>query len=164
MASKKQPQMQEIDLTKLNLQQLNQLKRQLDQELTLFQESLQTPKLAQNKFQDSLESLEPVNGSLKDKPILVPLTSSVYVSGTVMDHEKVVIDIGTGYCIKKDLDGAKDYFKRKVDFVTQHLEKLQGVVIEKAEVREAVMDVMEAQPQARLGAQLAAAQQAAVKT
>ncbi|XP_046982988.1 prefoldin subunit 5 [Schistocerca americana] len=164
MASKKQPQMQEIDLTKLNLQQLTQLKQQLDQELTLFQESLQTLKLAQNKFQDSLESLEPVNSSLKDKPILVPLTSSIYVPGTVMDHEKVVIDIGTGYYIEKDIDGAKDYFKRKVDFVTQQLEKLQGVMIEKAKVREAVMEVMEAQLQAQLGAQLAAAQQAAVKT
>lgn len=33
--------------------------------------------------------------------ILVPLTSSLYVPGKIRDPEHVVIDIGTGYYVKK---------------------------------------------------------------
>jgi prefoldin alpha subunit len=34
-------------------------------------------------------------------PLLVPLTSSLYVPGRISDPEHVVIDIGTGYYVKK---------------------------------------------------------------
>lgn len=43
------PQVQTIDLSKLNLMQLTQFKNQLDQDLTFYQESLQNLKLAQTK-------------------------------------------------------------------------------------------------------------------
>lgn len=59
------PMLQQIDLTKLNLQQLTQLKQQLDQELGVFQDSLQTLKIAQNKFQESGTSLEKITPPAK---------------------------------------------------------------------------------------------------
>ena len=43
------PQMQAIDLTKLNLMQLTQFKNSLDQDLQFYQESLQNLKHAQSK-------------------------------------------------------------------------------------------------------------------
>ncbi len=43
------PNVQTIDLTKLNLMQLTQFKNQLDQDLQFYQESLQSLKLAQTK-------------------------------------------------------------------------------------------------------------------
>ena len=52
-----QPNMQQVDLTQLNLAQLTQLKQQLDQELTVFQDSLQSLKIAQGRFQESNDSL-----------------------------------------------------------------------------------------------------------
>lgn len=36
-----------------------------------------------------------------DKTILVPLTNSLYVPGKLMDAEHVIVDIGTGYYVKK---------------------------------------------------------------
>ena len=35
------------------------------------------------------------------KQVLVPLTSSLYVPGRLSDTETVVVDIGTGYYVKK---------------------------------------------------------------
>lgn len=35
------------------------------------------------------------------KPILVPLTTSLYVPGKLSDPEHVVVDVGTGYYVKK---------------------------------------------------------------
>jgi hypothetical protein len=37
----------------------------------------------------------------KGKSMLVPLTSSLYVPGKITDPEHVVVDIGTGYYVKK---------------------------------------------------------------
>ena len=48
------------------------------------------------------------------KDILVPLTGSMYVPGTLVDPNKVIVDVGTGYYVEKDVAAAKDYFNRKV--------------------------------------------------
>jgi hypothetical protein len=36
-----------------------------------------------------------------DKPILVPLTTSLYVPGTLADNENVIVDVGTGFYVEK---------------------------------------------------------------
>jgi prefoldin alpha subunit len=44
----------------------------------------------------------PVNTEpLAGKPLLVPLTTSLYVPGTLADSEKVIVDVGTGYYVEK---------------------------------------------------------------
>jgi len=35
------------------------------------------------------------------KPILVPLTTSLYVPGTLADAENVIVDVGTGFYVEK---------------------------------------------------------------
>lgn len=35
------------------------------------------------------------------KPILVPLTTSLYVPGTLADTKNVIVDVGTGFYIEK---------------------------------------------------------------
>ena len=36
-----------------------------------------------------------------DRTILVPLTNSLYVPGKLSDTENVIVDVGTGYYVKK---------------------------------------------------------------
>ena len=38
------------------------------------------------------------------KPILVPLTTSLYVPGTLADPENVIVDVGTGFYVEKVRD------------------------------------------------------------
>lgn len=67
----------------------------------MFQESLQTLKMARSKFAGSKEALEQINPSWKDKEILVPLTGSMYVPGIVKQVDSFIIDVGTGYYAEK---------------------------------------------------------------
>ena len=46
--------------------------------------------------------------------VLVPLTGSMYVPGVIKETEKVLVDVGTGYYVEKDVTAANDYFSRKV--------------------------------------------------
>lgn len=143
MASGKGVGPQVIDISKLNLEQLTSLKNQLDQELQFFNDSLQQLKIAQMKFNESGECVDKVTPETKGKEVLVPLTSCMYVPGTISDAEKLVIDIGTGYYVERDITGARDYFTRKVKFVTEQMDKIQKIASEKSKLREVVMDIME---------------------
>ncbi|XP_067132696.1 prefoldin subunit 5 [Centruroides vittatus] len=148
---------QAIDITTLGLPQLTQLKQQLDQEIDLFGTSLQQLKIAQTKYQESGECVEKLTPETEGKEMLVPLTTSMYVPGNIVDVNKVIVDIGTGYFVEKDIPSAKDYFKRKINFVTQQMEKIQRLANEKITMRDAVIEIMEGKLQATLAAQQMAA-------
>ncbi|XP_023331606.1 prefoldin subunit 5 [Eurytemora carolleeae] len=135
--------MQAVDLTKLNLMQLTQFKNGLDTDIQFYQESIQNLKHAQTKFQESGESMARMSPDAEGKDILVPLTGSMYVPGTLVQPEKVIVDVGTGYYVEKDITAAKDYFQRKVKFVTENMERVQMIGSEKAKIRDLVMDVMQ---------------------
>ncbi|XP_044262341.1 prefoldin subunit 5 [Tribolium madens] len=143
ISSTEQPNMKQVDLMTLNIQQLSTLKQQLDQELSLFQESLASLKMAQSKFQNSGESLEKFGPDSDGKDILVPLTGSMYVPGKLHETNNVLIDIGTRYYAEKDVEAAKDYFKRKIQFVTEQMEKIQYLGLEKSKIRDAIVEIVE---------------------
>ncbi|KAG0728220.1 Prefoldin subunit 5 [Chionoecetes opilio] len=105
-------------------------------ELQFFSESLQQLKIAQLKFNESGECVEKLTPETKGQEILVPLTSCMYVPGTVANSEKLLIEVGTGYYIERDVPGAKDYFSRKIKFVTEQMEKIQKIASEKSKLRE----------------------------
>merc|ERR1712059_137019 len=110
--------MQAVDLTKLNLMQLTRFKNGLDTDLQFYQESLQNLKLAQAKFQESGDSLNCMVKGNEGKPVLVPLTGSMYVPGALSQPSKV-------------------------KYVTENMERVQAIGNEKAKIRELVMDVMQ---------------------
>lgn len=99
--------------------------------------------MAKGKYAGSKEAVEAFDPDYKDHPVLVPLTSSMYVPGIIKKVDNVVIDIGTGYYAEKDLTSAKDYFKRKIEFVSEQLEKIETFGNEKSKIRDAIIDVME---------------------
>lgn len=134
---------QQIDLKKLNLQQLQQLKMEFETELNVFQESLQTLLKCKGKYATSKEALEQIKPDWEKKEILVPLTGSMYVPGSVKDVDNFVIDIGTGYYAEKNLEESKDYFKRKVEYVQEQVEKIDKIQMQKSRYLSAVHEVME---------------------
>ncbi|XP_067686836.1 prefoldin subunit 5-like [Haliotis asinina] len=144
---------QTVDLTTLPIQQLNQLSQQLDQEVEFFTNSMNQLKLAQGKFVESQECLNKATPDNLNKDILVPLTSSMYVPGELSDVENVLVDIGTGYYVEMTIDQGKDYFKRKVEFLTKQIEKIQPIMQEKYRMKQAVLEVIQLKVQAQIAAQ-----------
>lgn len=55
--------------------------------------------------------------------------------------------------IFQDVESAKDYFKRKVEFVTEQMEKIQMMGMEKSKIRDAICMMMESKLQAQAQAQ-----------
>lgn len=98
--------------------------------------------MAKTKFAASKEALEQFKDGWENKTTLIPLTGSMYVPGRVKDINSFVVDIGTGYYVEKDRESAKEYFKNRVDFVGEQLDKIENIGYEKSQIRDAIMEVM----------------------
>ncbi|KAM6039170.1 prefoldin subunit 5 isoform 2-T2 [Chlamydotis macqueenii] len=141
---------QAVNVGELTLPQLELLKGQLDQ-----------LKVVQTKYVEAKDCLGVLSKGNQGKDLLVPLTSSMYVPGKLSDVERVLIDVGTGYYVEKSADDARDFFKRKIDFLTKQMEKIQPALQEKHAMKQAVVEMMNQKIQ-QLTA-LGAAQGAATK-
>lgn len=104
--------------------------------MKLLANSIQQLQNARNKYQESADCIEK-QASIKDSTdVLVPLTGSMYVPGTVVNTDKFVVDIGTGYYVQKDTAAALDFFKRKVTFLQEQVDKYVKITQEKATLRD----------------------------
>jgi prefoldin alpha subunit len=146
-----------IDVSKLSIQQLDQFQKQLANEVNMLQESLGRLKQVQGSFINSETSLEQLKGLEPRKPILVPLTGSLYVPGTLVNNSQVLVDVGTGYYVGKSVDDAKKYFEKKIEFLSKQLEQLQPILQQKNMMREDVVDVLQQKYAIQMQVQKAAA-------
>ncbi|KAF2018999.1 Prefoldin alpha subunit [Aaosphaeria arxii CBS 175.79] len=142
MASK-QGQGQQIQLDALPVAQLQEIKTQLDRELEHLSNSFQSLRTAQSKFRDCLSSIKNgINESVSGKPLLVPLTSSLYVPGRLTSTDHVLVDVGTGFFVEKNAEDATDFYNRKVKDLGESLKDLEGVIQGKAQNVRVVEEVM----------------------
>ncbi|XP_055771702.1 prefoldin subunit 5 [Salvelinus fontinalis] len=131
-----------VNLTELSLPQLEGLKTQLEQETEFLTSSIGQLKVVQTKYVEAKDSLSVLNKNNAGKELLVPLTSSMYVPGTLNDVEHVLVDVGTGYYVEKNVNDTKEFFKRKIDFLTKQIEKIQPALQDKYGMKQAVIEVM----------------------
>ncbi|XP_020339039.1 prefoldin subunit 5 [Oncorhynchus kisutch] len=131
-----------VNLTELSLPQLEGLKTKFEQEAEFLTSSIGQLKVVQMKYVEAKDSLSVLNKNNAGKELLVPLTSSMYIPGTLNDVEHVLVDVGTGYYVEKNVDGTKEFFKRKIEFLTKQIEKVQPALQEKHGMKQAVIEVM----------------------
>ncbi|PIB01808.1 putative prefoldin subunit 5 [Cercospora beticola] len=134
---------QQIDLAQLSAQQLSQVKKQLDDEVQHLTNSYQNLRTAQQKFRDCIVSIKNgVASSAEAKPLLVPLTSSLYVPGTLADTEKVLVDVGTGFYVEKDVASAQKFYEGKIEELGKNIKELENIVNSKANNLRVVEEVL----------------------
>jgi len=75
--------------------------------------------------------------------VLVPLSNSLYVPGKLSDPDHVIVDIGTGYYVKKTRAEAIKHYQTKADFVQTNTEKLRETIEKKQEHVNYVVNIMQ---------------------
>ncbi|KAG9239465.1 Prefoldin [Amylocarpus encephaloides] len=137
------PKGQGVDITSLSLQQLSQVKKQFEDEITHLTNSFSQLRAAQARFKECLRSIEQgVSGKTKGKPILVPLTASLYVPGTLSDPDKVIVDVGTGFYVEKTTKDANKFYDGKVTELATNLKALEKIIQEKTDGLRLIEDVL----------------------
>ncbi|KAL8859431.1 MAG: hypothetical protein Q9178_004109 [Gyalolechia marmorata] len=123
-----------VNLSALPIPQLTSIKNQLTQELQHLTNSFTQLRAAQAKFRDCIKSIKDgieKGGKVEEgagKPILVPLTPSLYVPGKLASTETVLVDIGTGFYVEKTPPAARQFYASKVDDLGKNLKDLETIV------------------------------------
>ncbi|VDB83142.1 unnamed protein product [Peniophora sp. CBMAI 1063] len=142
------PQPQQVNIADLSLQQLGEVRKQLDDELQHLTSSFAQLKQVQAKFRSCIESCKELKPQNAGKTVLVPLTNSLYVPGKMKDPETVIIDIGTGYYVSKTRTEAIKHYEGKIDYLRGNLEALQAAIERKQDNLASVSNILQAKLQA----------------
>ena len=102
-----------VDITKVAPQQLQELAQAIEEEIKQLTMHYQQLAQATQKFKESKKVLNYLESKSEKKDVMVPLTSSLYVPGTLDEDKKMLLEVGAGYFVEKDIPGAKDYCDRK---------------------------------------------------
>jgi len=132
-----------VNVADLDIAQLADVKRQLDQELEHLTSSFAQLKQAQAKFSACAENVTQIAPPNANNTILVPLTTSLYVPGNLSDPEHVIVDVGTGYFVQKTRAEAVAHYKAKVEFVKKNIGSLQEALQTKQDNLNYLVNVMQ---------------------
>ncbi|CAN6282681.1 unnamed protein product [Urochloa humidicola] len=127
-----------IELDKLSVEQLKGIKEQTDLEVNLLQDSLTKIRTATNRLESAAAALQDLSLRPHGKKMLVPLTASLYVPGSLDDAEKVLVDVGTGYFIEKTMAQGKEYCERKINLLKSNFDELYEVATKKKTIADEI--------------------------
>lgn len=133
-----------MEIDRMSVEQLRGLKEQADLEVNLFQDSLNNIRTATVRLELASTALHDLSLRTKGKKMLVPLTASLYVPGTLDDAEKVLVDVGTGYFIEKTMPEGKDYCERKIALLKSNYDQLLEVAAKKKSIADEAGAVLQA--------------------
>eukprot|EP00478_Filoreta_tenera_P004086 GABV01004387.1.p1 GENE.GABV01004387.1~~GABV01004387.1.p1 ORF type:complete len:124 (-),score=28.28 GABV01004387.1:89-460(-) len=91
----------------------------------------QAMKVAINRFGVSKTAVEELAQAEPDSEILVPLTSSLYIPGQISSVDSVLVDIGTGYHIRKQIPEAVEYLEGRVEETRTNAQAMQASISQK---------------------------------
>mmetsp|Transcript_11233 Transcript_11233/g.30827 ORF Transcript_11233/g.30827 Transcript_11233/m.30827 type:complete len:169 (-) Transcript_11233:100-606(-) len=119
---------QDIDISNVPMQQLQQMAEQMEREDRALASNYNQLRMVMDRFKESKLALEGLSPEMTGKTILVPLTQSLYVPGKIADAERVLVDVGTGYYMNKEVAGAAKYFDKKVELLKTNTESLAKTI------------------------------------
>ncbi|XP_076923919.1 prefoldin subunit 5-like [Bidens hawaiensis] len=122
------------ELEKMSVEQLKSIKEQSDMEVNLLQDSLNNIRTATNRLDLASIALNDLSQRPQGKKMLVPLTASLYVPGTLDDADKVLVDVGTRYFIEKTMEEGKNYCERKINLLKPNYDQLLEMTSKKKHI------------------------------
>jgi prefoldin alpha subunit len=115
-----------VPVTSLSPQELHELRGRLQQELEALGGSAQQLGRLVGAFASSQRAIQALDASATPgQRLLLPLTSSLYVSGEVAAPHTVLVDVGTGYYVEMAAEEGAQYCRRKQERLRASLREVE---------------------------------------
>jgi prefoldin alpha subunit len=117
-----------INLDTMSLDQLQQLSQEQEQKLQALTQRYAQLRAAAARLhasQNAISELSPGNtAASSNTTVMVPLTESVYVPGTLKDPNQLLVEIGTGFYVEKTNKQTTEFLARKLKLVDANSENI----------------------------------------
>jgi prefoldin alpha subunit len=90
----------QVDLSQLNIKELQGLHQRLSTEVANLTSSAVALQETAARFATAGQSIEYLQEQKQGQSVLLPLTESLYVSGSLESVERVLVEVGTGYYVE----------------------------------------------------------------
>ena len=117
-----------VDITKCSPQQLEQLGKAIETELNQLTISHQQLDMGARKFNESMQSLAYLAEHGGNKEVMVPLTASLYVPGTIDQNDRILVEVGASYFVEQENKGAQNYCLRKKQELEANAKKIHEII------------------------------------
>lgn len=88
-----------VPVTQLSVEQLGHVRQTTEREIEMLMTKISELNVAHQKLTASRECATFMGESSAPQPVLVPLTTSIYVPGVIQNPSELMVDVGTGYFI-----------------------------------------------------------------
>ena len=130
-------QAKEVPLDKLTVEQLQYVGKQIESEISSYSSYYTSLKVAHNKFLDNKEYIRDLM-TYKDKEILVPMTSSLYIPGKCSDVKKLTVEIGGNFFVETTIEKADKFCDRKLETIKKSMDKIDEIIKVKSDQLNAI--------------------------
>ncbi|KPI85811.1 prefoldin 5-like protein [Leptomonas seymouri] len=139
-----------VNVYQLPIEQLETLKEQLDNDMQSLGTAYDGLYNGRNRYQDNhdvIDQYKVVCESAKkegtEQEVLVCMTSSLFVRGTVIPSEKVLVDVGTGYFLERSMEHAKKYFTSRAAQIKESMDQVEKTIVIKQHQQNQVIDALQ---------------------
>ena len=122
----------EVTIEKLSIEQLNYVGQQIEKEIKNYSQYYSSLRAVNNKYLDNKEYIKQLK-EYKDKEILVPMTSSLYIPGKCSDIKKLTIEIGGNFFVETTVEKAEKFCDRKIENLKVNMDSIDKIIQEKNE-------------------------------
>ena len=130
---------EKVNIEGLNYYELTELKKTIEGEINVLSNSFDQLRMAATKFSAAKEKMAVFTPDANDKEVLVPLTTSVFIPGTLKNVDKVMFEVGASYYVEDTVPKAKAFYDRKVEEIKKNMTLLSKIIENKSKQREDVI-------------------------
>lgn len=123
-----------IRLDQLQPQQLLVLRKSLESEVNALTQHVVDLRTAIRAFETSKEAIKNLDKLETGTKSLLNLSESVFVCGELIEPQKVLIDIGTGYYVERTTEQADQYYTKRISEIGEAANKAINVISQKRNV------------------------------
>ena len=148
----------EIRLDSMPLTDLTNQKKRVEGDYQTFQNSFNGFKYLGQKFEDAKCLIKNIKSQAKDgEELLVPMTNSLFLPGTIDTTDCYLVEIGAGYYAERNAAQIDEYCTRKAVLLKKNCDQLTTEI----ESKRTLLDHINVQVQKKTEAQQIAARQQA---
>ena len=111
--------------------------RELTSEIELLQsqsnvhsQNLELLTVSLSEMRQTLETLEEIKSTEPGREILMPLGTGSFVKATLKENDRVIIGVGAGFSIEKNVDEAKAIVDKRIQEVDSAVQKTRERISE----------------------------------